>query len=1215
MRFDGLDIPGAVIDALGKNQLVVFAGAGVSMAPPSSLPGFAKLADEIGTNSEPRAQNDRIDSYLGLLQGRGVEVHRRASEILSSPGSEPSSLHHSLVALFRRPEAVRLVTTNFDRHFELALGAAWPGAEAEVFSAPALPVGSRFSGIVHLHGCLGPDPARLVLTDSDFGRAYLTEGWARRFLMSIFERFTVLFVGYKHEDLDAIYLARGLPATSSHGRFALAPSGDSDRWHYLGIEVIEYDKSDDHRTLHKGLERWAQFSHRGALDHERRIVDILKRTTQALTVGESDYLLGCLDDPELARFFFRHARDVEWLSWAENKGILRPVLSQNERFDQSQSLLVAWFADFATGQQADTVLHLVAEAGCTLSQPAAAAVTHRILGCLREKNRSEEDARNTARWLSILQRCGLPSIASGSLTQLLNECDLSVDHAWVVPLFDYLTRPRIQHERSFAILVGDSTADSTDPEIDLRGDAYWLHQAWRNTLRPGIETLADDLVPVVRAHLERSHLLLRGLGRADKTWDPEDFHRSSIAPSEQDDQTSPRAFNVLIDAARDLVEFYLEHDRDCGLRLLESWWRSPAPLVRRVGLHGLARDAGRKASDKLRIVEAMGWLNQRQLKPELFALLRETYPKASAQARRRFLQHAARLRLSGRRIGGPLAAQAAKDKQLHSEVYEYYNLLLWLDGGDADCEMVRARLARVRRYWPEFKPQEHPDLDHFNMGVHAITAESPVSVQRIRLLSPEQYLEELADVKEARREWGDFNDPLRGFLGATSKAAEEDFTWSLHLAGLLAAEGWWDDEPWESLISGWNAAKLESPLWQSLLAFLESNPRVLAISTLELTRLLEDRLDVRAPEADEPMVMRAAEFAELLWAQAVDLPTPEIAPVRSWLDLAINHPTGKLAVFAVRASSVLHKAHGPSWRDHSASLCALLHQMTDRGKQATLARVVLCSQLHFFFDADCKWTHKHLLPLFDWSDEKTVAAQAWDGFLFWGSNYPALWSELRPLVLKTFEHLNRLGEARTRFGELVASAAAFFEDQPIEHLGLLEYLRQADSDGRLGFARHITKILRNAEPTAIAELWNRWLYQYICERHNGTPPLDDEEWKEIFRWALYLDAEFPEAVDLITGRPVTVFGDEFVFLALAERLEKLTVYPDPLGRFLLHILEGVGEHFWSWDKVGETVEALVAVGADNKLLLEILDRCAALGWSRAAEIRSKLADPDQDASK
>jgi hypothetical protein len=57
---------------------------------------------------------------------------------------------------------------------------------------------------------------RMVLTDRDFGRAYLTEGWARRFVLELFLKYTVLFVGYSHNDPVMQYLARGLPPGDSN---------------------------------------------------------------------------------------------------------------------------------------------------------------------------------------------------------------------------------------------------------------------------------------------------------------------------------------------------------------------------------------------------------------------------------------------------------------------------------------------------------------------------------------------------------------------------------------------------------------------------------------------------------------------------------------------------------------------------------------------------------------------------------------------------------------------------------------------------------------------------------------------------------------------------------------------------------------------------------------------------------------------------------------
>ena len=72
-----------------------------------------------------------------------------------------------------------------------------------------MPLGDNFSGIVHVHGDL-QRRRDLVLTDADFGRAYLTQGWARRFLVEVFRQYTVRSVGYSHNEVVMNYLARAL---------------------------------------------------------------------------------------------------------------------------------------------------------------------------------------------------------------------------------------------------------------------------------------------------------------------------------------------------------------------------------------------------------------------------------------------------------------------------------------------------------------------------------------------------------------------------------------------------------------------------------------------------------------------------------------------------------------------------------------------------------------------------------------------------------------------------------------------------------------------------------------------------------------------------------------------------------------------------------------------------------------------------------------------
>ena len=207
MKIAGVNFPEPLLNALRDGRLVIFAGAGVSMGPPADLPGFRQLAQQVAEGTgQSIGTSETEDRFLGRLEDGGIDVHRRAVQFLQQHDPEPTELHRDLLRLYTRTEDVQIVTTNFDPLFEQAMGNLF-NPVPRVFQAPALPLGGSFHGIVHVHGSLN-EPAEMVLTHRDFGKAYLTEadGWARRFLVDLFANQTVLFVGYSHNDTIMTYL-------------------------------------------------------------------------------------------------------------------------------------------------------------------------------------------------------------------------------------------------------------------------------------------------------------------------------------------------------------------------------------------------------------------------------------------------------------------------------------------------------------------------------------------------------------------------------------------------------------------------------------------------------------------------------------------------------------------------------------------------------------------------------------------------------------------------------------------------------------------------------------------------------------------------------------------------------------------------------------------------------------------------------------------------
>ena len=303
MMMGEIDFPLPVLDALKNNQLVIFAGAGVSLPQPAGLPTFKQLAESLALESgEIIGKNEPEDHFLGRLAHKGQKVHTRTVNILRKNDPKPSCLHQDLTALYRNPAHLRIVTTNFDTLFEEAAKERF-GAEQEIFRAPALPLGRHFNGIIHIHGSVDK-PEDMILTDADFGRAYLTDGWAKNFLLDLFKAFTVLFIGYGHKDTVINYLARALPVDQTKPRLVLTDKSERNKWDILGIEPIIFPKSDqdDYRSLYEGIAKLSKYSTRGVLDWKNDITRIATNPP-SLDQEEMDLVENALSDSTHTRFF------------------------------------------------------------------------------------------------------------------------------------------------------------------------------------------------------------------------------------------------------------------------------------------------------------------------------------------------------------------------------------------------------------------------------------------------------------------------------------------------------------------------------------------------------------------------------------------------------------------------------------------------------------------------------------------------------------------------------------------------------------------------------------------------------------------------------------------------------------------------------------------------------------------------------------------------
>lgn len=181
--------------SLSAADLFVFAGAGVSLSPPSCLPMFNWLRDDVldqlGLADErgaPRrgqvAAGLAPEPFMSELRDGGIDLPRWLEETL---GGEPNAAHRCLAALAR--DGARVWTVNFDTLIEQVD----PGLQ--VLSWPEAP--TRPAQLVKPHGTLG---GQLIVASDQVLRG-LDRPWIERLRSDVHGRL-VVFVGYSGRDLD-----------------------------------------------------------------------------------------------------------------------------------------------------------------------------------------------------------------------------------------------------------------------------------------------------------------------------------------------------------------------------------------------------------------------------------------------------------------------------------------------------------------------------------------------------------------------------------------------------------------------------------------------------------------------------------------------------------------------------------------------------------------------------------------------------------------------------------------------------------------------------------------------------------------------------------------------------------------------------------------------------------------------------------------------------
>jgi len=1181
MLIKGIEIPPELLHARDSGNLVVFAGAGVSVPSPSSLPLFRGLADQIGVSTGVVRKEDEPDErYLGRLKKRGVHVHDAAARILVNDETKPHELHKLLVKLFPSAEMLRIVTTNFDTHFSAAAREIM-GPEVKIFYAPALPLGEDFSGLVYLHGCAGSDPARCVLTDEDFGRAYLTQAWASRFLAAMFSRYSVLFVGYSHNDTVMNYLTRGLPPVNQKNRFVFTTEDaqELDKWEFLGIKPLSYrlsKESNPHQAISTSVGEWVGELNRGLLEKGQRIRSIAE-SQPPLEGEDSDYIKFVLSDLATAQIFFKWAKAPEWISWLEKNQFVQPLFSPQGQTTDFHRVLALWLTENFFTDQMQEFLALIQRNSGKLHPQMSWFIWRRL--CMRD--RAPLSGQVFAQWTGVLLMQSHEILLFDDWAQLLTHCHYPEDKSVLILLFEFLTRARMSiKERWFAL--SDNDPQKVEFELGFSRELdYWLSQAWKTLIKPNLKDYAFQLESIVMNAFMSAHGLLTIHGRTDGIRDPFYFHRQSI--EKLNENGFETILDLLIDAARDIVRLYAETQPMQAQALIDKFLLAGVPVLLRLAIFGYGKRADISADEKLQ------WLLQNsfiyKFKTDVFEFLQGSYRAASDGLKKRVIE---------RGMEGPDREMNAGLED-RSRDYEIYNFLVWLKRIAPDCPLADEKLKILRDLHPDFGEREHPELDYWCGGVQSIDPMDGLNLDEAEAGQPEKFLDELLAWKPRNP----FERSRASYCSAVSHIATKNLEWGISWIRVLIARKLNAADLWNCVCQGWRNATFDPEQWRRVLGLVETieAPMEFFRSFVEVLEHGSRREQNALPEDQMEIAQR---IAERIWRVALEESPPVQTPIHSdWLTTAINETGGKLAEFWLQRISTSRKASGDSWSGLPKSIESGLAPMLEgKSGAASTARIVFASQLHYFFSLDASFTQAKILPLFDWDIDPIRAEQCWNGFMFWGRWLPGFQNLLLPHFTAT---INRIAsfpkELREHLVGHVAGVAIFRIQDPMADDWLPSVLRMFEDKDREKLAQQFDSLLNDTASAITESVWERWFKRYWEMRLLGIPsPLLKIEANKMVSWPLGFGKYFPEAVKLaVSSKELVAFEHSDLFYRL-EKKNIARAYPRATAELVQYFLETRPKYLYLSDEARAVWKSLKESGLSAVLLKNIREAMLALGF-------------------
>lgn len=931
------------------------------------------------------------------------------------------------------------------------------------------------------------------------------------------------------------------------------------------------------------------------LEEQERITRLVGQPIKSLSDADQKYFIeDVFSSPEKVHFFVQVAKSEDGLVWVFNHKLIDPLFNPEiTNFqDTPQFLMLSNWASSFVALSSEKLFHCLQQRKSKLNPIFWFDISRRV----------NAEQHLIAKWVPILLTNFPRGYSADMLCYILEKCSTLETRPSAIMLFDFLTRP-IAELRDYSIFCDTEDKIYNSIEVEYLGEKYWLEKAWGDIIEPNIDYFSEHLFIVLINHLKQTFDIFDSW---DKNYGAHNINRPAIREHEQNRDYSDDVLNFIIDGARDSLCNLIESKPELAKAQILSCLESDRPILNRLGLHGLAYLKPDQIAPfmKIQYIADKKWFYQINLRPEVFHLLEVVSPLLSDTEKDELIDLA--------------YAQHPKDDE---KDYLLFNLFVWLNKFSPYHRLANA--IQEFKNQEGFVEREHPDLGSYISAVTTVPPAEP-------FIEPEALLKTKIDdallqsIKEAESDNSDWLITGKEKVGtALRQAAKNNPEWGLQLLQALIDKNKADatyqlsENTIDSILDAFEKVDLNENAWAILLCILRDNEELYNSRTIchTVTSILEDNrsLPVSLIDLAFETGCQMAIWLELYYDAVTD-----VSHKRDYLNQAINHPAGKLAVFWFH---ILDMSIADKNMKYTGGLPerikAIFNSILESESTAsTMGRTIIGWNSCYLNRIDVTWFSETLVPMFSWERAKEKANQIWQGFLYTRQSIATVYPKLKPYYEETFSYLDELpDDIIGNFTNHFVSNIAYYDEPKEEKLRLLkEFVAYANdySKGRLLWS--LAHIFEQTEADRLKQIWTEWLRQFWQDRLNNIPvPLSSIEAVGLLELILVLEPVLQDIVELLYQNPFPTleFKNIRLFYGFTER-KLIDKYPYEIARVLLYTLKntnasGIGyESHYAARLFDLLIKSKPYLAGYSQILLEICNEMARLRFYNTLELKNRI---------